>query len=377
MWSDAFERENKDVFAVQDEITQAIVAALRPELAGVTNTPAQKAAMGPGTTNAEAYDLYLRGLYLIERRGAGVAKSAEYFSQAIAKDSSFARAYAGLADALEFFPYFNGVPAARVEARVKAAANRSLELDPNLAEPRVALAMAHWHAFRWDQADAEFRRALAADSTSPVAHTQYGRFLLSVGKVPEALREFRTARMLDPLAGTASVWLAQTLGYSGDHAAAWAESKRARDLDPNLATAHTILGLERISIRHFAEARAVLGNFLSLTQGFLGMTAYILQSTGDTAQAAAIRRNLDATPDTTWMVHTTRAYAYLATGDTAKALSEMEVGVTRGELVPQNIPFIDQMFDPVRHSARFAEIVKRAGLEGRGLTGVNGGRPVP
>jgi len=377
MWSDAFEKENKDVFAVQDEITQAIVAALRPELAGVTSTPAQKAAMGPGTTNAEAYDLYLRGLYLIERRGAGVTQSAEYFSQAIEKDSNFARAYAGLADALEFFPYFNGVPAARVEARVKTAANRSLELDPNLAEPRVALAMAHWHAYRWDEADAEFRHALAADSTSPVAHTQYGRFLLSVGKVPDALREFRTARVLDPLAGTASVWLAQTLGYSGDHAAAWAESKRARELDPNLGTAHTILAFERIAVRHFDEARAILGDNVPLILSFRGMAAYILQSKGDTARAAAIRRDLDATPDTTWMIHIARGYAYLATGDTAKALSEMESGVTRRELVPQNVPLVDQIFDPVRHSARFAAIVRKSGLEGRGLTGPNGGRPAP
>jgi hypothetical protein len=107
------------------------------------------------------------------------------------------------------------------------------------------------------------------------------------------------------------------------------------------------------------------------------MTAYILQFTGDTAGAAAIRRNLDEIPDTTWMVHITRGYAYLATRDTAKALSEMETGVMRGELVPQNVPLVDQIFDPVRHSARFAAIVRKAGLEGRGLTGPNGGRPAP
>ena len=378
MWSDAFERENKDVFAVQDEITQAIVAALRPELAGGVTSPARRTAMGPGTTNAEAYDLYLRGLYLIERRGAGVAQSAEYFSQAIRKDSSFARAYAGLADALEFFPYFAGVPAARIEARVKVAANRSLELDPRLAEPHVALAMAHWHAYRWDEADAEFRRALAADSTSPVAHTQYGRFLLSVGRVPDALRQFRTARVLDPLAGTASVWLSHTLALTGDHAAAWAESKRARELDPNLGTAQTILALDRIAVGHLDEARAIAGDNVSPIPGaFLGMQAYILQSTGDTTRAAAIRKTLDATPDTTWMVHIARAYAYLATADTAKVLSEMEAGLARRELVAQNVPLVHRMFDPLRHSARFAAIVRKSGLEGRGLTGPNGGRPAP
>ena len=110
---------------------------------------------------------------------------------------------------------------------------------------------------------------------------------------------------------------------------------------------------------------------------FRGMAAYIRQATGDTARAAAIRRELDAIPDTTWMVHVGRMYAYLATTDTAKVLSEMETGVARGELVAQNIPLADRMFDPVRHSARFAAIVRKSGLDGRGLTGPNGGRPAP
>ena len=260
LWSDAFERENKDVFAVQDEITSAIVSALRPELAGGTRTLAQRASMGPGTNNPEAYDLFLRGLYLLERRGAGVTRSAEYFSEAIRKDSSFARAYAALANALEFFPYFAGVPANRVESRARVAAERSLQLDSSLAEPRVALAMAEWHAYRWNEADNEFRRAITADSASPVAHTQYGRFLLTAGKVPDALREFQTARRLDPLAGTASMWLAHTLAYTGDRAAASEERKRARELDPNLMTVRTILAFDLVAARRFDEARAFVGD---------------------------------------------------------------------------------------------------------------------
>ena len=77
------------------------------------------------------------------------------------------------------------------------------------------------------------------------------------------------------------------------------------------------------------------------------------------------------------MVHMARVFAYLATPDTAKVLSEMEAGLARRELVPQWISLADRIFDPVRHSARFGEIVRRSGLEGRGLTGPNGGRPAP
>ena len=365
MWSDTYERDSKDVFAVQDDITRAIVAALRPEL--TRGSGLQQAPKGPGTSDPEAYDLYMRGSALVERRGANVERAADYFSQAIARDSGYARAYAALAGALQFFPYFAGVPADRVEARTRAAAERSLQLDPTLAEPRMALAMADWHAFKWTEAEEQFRRAIAADSTSPTTHTQYGRFLLSIGRVSDALREFQIARRLDPLAGTSSVWLAYSLGRMGNVAGATAEGKRARELDPTLITTFTILALERVGSGKLREARALVGG-TNPPIPFNGMTAYVLEKSGDRARAASIRQSLDAAPDSTWMIHTGRAFAYLATADTAKALSEMEAGFVQGEQIAQWVPFIDRMYDPIRASARFANIVRRAGLEGRGFT---------
>jgi serine/threonine-protein kinase len=367
LWSDAYEREARDVFAVQDDITRAIVAALRPELTRDARALAQQSPKGAGTTNPEAYDLYMRGNYLVERRGAGVTRAVDYFSQAIEKDSSYARAYAALASALEFFPYFAGTPANRVEARVRAAANRSLQLDPSLAEPRVALAMADWHSYKWKEAEEQFLRAIAADSASPTAHTQYGRYLLSVDRIPEALREFQVARRLDPLAGTSSVWLAYCLGRLGDHAGALAESRRARELDPTLITTFTILALDRVNAGRLDEARAIVAN-RSAPIPFSGMLAYVNQKVGDAARAASFRQSLDAAPDTTWMVHTGRVFAYLASTDTSKVLSEMEAAIARGEMIAQWVPFGDRMYDPIRGSARFANVLRRAGLDGRGLT---------
>ena len=373
MWSESYERENKDVFAVQNEITQAIMTALRPELAGRAQLVTGSRNAGVGTTDPEAYDLYLRGLYLLERRGAGVAQSADYFSQAIRKDPNFARAHAGLASALEFFPYFAGVPADRVEARVRAAAERSLQLDPTLAEPKVALAMAHWHAYRWKEADEEFKRALAADSTSAVAHTQYGRYLLNTVRIEDAIREFRIARRLDPLAPTSSMWLSHSLAYSGDFSAALEEGKRSRELDPNLLNNRIILIFDLIRAGLLDDARAIVVND-KIPLGFIGMRANALDLLGQKAQADSIRRDLNALPDTTWMVHTARAYAYLATPDTARVLSELEKGYKRREIVAQMMPLVDRLFDPVRQSARFAALVRQWGLDGRGLTEPNGGR---
>ena len=369
-WSESYDRDAKDVFVVQDEITQAIIKALRPAAKSTVTSS------GPGTSDPEAYDLYMRGLYLIERRGAGVARAADYFGQAIKRDPKFARAYAGLAGALELFPYFTGVPAHVVEPRARAAADRALQLDPSLAEPRVALAMAHWHALRWDDADREFRRAIGADSTSAVAHTQYGRYLISVGRIDDAIGELRTARRLDPLAATSSVWLSVALAYKGDRAAADAESKRSRELDPELLNNRTVLVFDIVRTGRHAEALRIMGDRIPPTP-FNGMVAFNLERAGNKTRAAEIRRLLDAMPDTTWVVHTARAWAYLGTGDTAKALSEIEESVERREIIGQNIPLMDWLYDSVRQSPRFAAIIRNLGLEGRGFTSATGGRPAP
>ena len=372
LWSDVYERENKDVFAVQQEITQAILAALRPELAGTSR--AHRTADGPGTSDPEAYDLYLRGLYLIERRGPGVRRAADYFTQATVKDPKFARAYAQLAAALSFFPYFAGVPAAQAEPRARAAAEQALRLDSTLAEPRMALAMAHWHAYRWKEAEDEFRRAINSDSTSAVTHTQFGRFLLTTGRVHPAIQEFRTARRLDPLASTSSTWLSHALAYTGDYNAAFEEGKRSRELDPNLWNNRTMPAFDLIAVGRLDEAREIVGNDPP-PRVFDGMTAWNLEKIGNKTRAAALRRSLDA--DTTWMVHTARVHAYLATDDTAKVLDEMEAAFANGEIIVQTLPLLDRLYDPVRQSQRFAAVVRKAGLESRGFTGPNGGRPSP
>lgn len=364
LWSDAYDRETKDLFNVQADIIRAIVTTLRP---ASDRTVISRSAAGPGTTNAEAYDLYLRGHYLVERRGKGVQRAVDYFSQAVEKDPQFARAYAELAAALELLPYFGGTPAHVVEPRARAAAQRALELNPTLAEPRVALAMANWHAFRWSEADREFRQGIAADSTSAIARTQYGRFLINVNRIPEAIRELRIAKRLDPLAPTSSVSLAEALFYSGDTAAANEESRRSRELDPLLTTNRTILVFPLVEQRKFAEARLMMkGDVPPLP--FNGQFVYNLARAGETSRAARVREELASTPDTAWMVHLARVWGHLGIDDTASALTELERALEHRETIASFLPLPDPAYDPIRKSARFAKIIRRIGLEGRGLT---------
>ena len=374
LWSDAYERDSKDIFAVQDQITKAIISALGPTLSGGRTDARNALTTGSGTNSVDAYDLYLRGRYVLERRGKGVSRAATYFSQAIAKDSGFARAYAGLSEALELLPYFASTPAREVEGPATVAANRALALDPRLAEPHAALALAHMHAFRWPAAEQEFHLALAADSTSATAHTQYGRYLMATGQILPARDQFRIARSLDPLAGTPSVWLSLMLSLTGDYVGSEEEGRRAWELDSTLSTAHSVLALDRLHVGKLAEARAAIATTEEVGP-FSGVSAFVLASMGDTARAAVIRRKLEALPADTWMLNTAHAYAYLGIPDTSRALAALEAALRAREITANWQPFVGRMYDGVRSSPRFARIIDGFGLSGRGLTSPLGGRP--
>jgi eukaryotic-like serine/threonine-protein kinase len=376
LWSDTYERDSRDIFAVQDQITKAIVTALGATLSARRAQGGNLPATGSGTNSVDAYDLYLRGRYLLERRGEGVSRAAAYFSQAIAKDGGFARAYAGLSEALELLPYFSLTSASEVEVRATAAATRALSLDPSLAEPHAALALAYMHAFRWSAAEQEFHLALAADSTSATARTQYGRYLMATGQILQARDQFRVARRLDPLAGTPSVWLSLMLSLSGDDAGSEEEARRAWELDSTLSTAHGVIALDRLHLGKLAEARAALGSGDQRGPG-VGVSAFVLASLGDTARASAIRRSLDKLPANTWMLNTQRAFAYLGIPDTSRALAALETALRAREITPNSQPFAGRMYDGVRSSPRFAKVLAGFGLSNRGLTSPLGGRPAP
>jgi eukaryotic-like serine/threonine-protein kinase len=364
MWSDVYERRVKDVFQVQGEIARSIVGALSIRLPGSARPRSGQPMSSPGTSNPEAYDLYLRASYLLERRGSEVQKAIEYFEQAIAEDSTFARAYAGLSLALELTPNNDGTLPQVVEPRATTAARRALLLDSTLAEAHVALGLAHMYAMRWPQAGESFHHAVVLDTTSAPAAYLYCLYLLRVGRIADAVESCRHARIADPLSGTASGTLAYALSLAGRQADAIAESRRAYELDSSLAMAHAILPLVDLAAGHRQEARAIAR--VDLQPPFNGIAAYVLAATGDPATAEATIRELEARPRSEWSVLTALSSAYLGIGDTARALSAMEAAAVAGER-PQ-LPLVDPMFDPLRHSARFARIVRRWGLDERLFT---------
>jgi len=364
LWSDEYERHVTDVFQVQDQIARAIVAALRSRLGGVDIPQPGAPVSAPGTSNAEAYDLYLRGSYLLERRGNGVVKAVEYFERSLVEDSAFARAYAGLSYALELLPNFTGTLPRSVEGRATQAARHALALDPALPEAYTALGMAHMYALRWADAEEAFQHAVAIDAGFAPAQYIYGLYLLRVGRLVEAEEHLRRARMDDPLSVTASGLLAYCLSLTGRREESVAESWRAYDLDSTSAIARTLVPLSLLNDGRPNEARAITR--VTFLAPFNGMAAYVLGATGDSAGASAVVRELERRPRGDWSAATALIYSYLGLGDTSRALAAMEAAARLHER--PHISLLDPMFDPVRHSARFAAVIQRVGLDDRPFT---------
>ena len=241
LWSGRFDRELTDVFAIQDEISRGIVNSLRLKL-------------GRGRrryeTSAEAYDLYLRARSLPIQRGlGGYNRSIAPFEEAIAKDPSFAPAYAGLAAAHaarsgQF--HFNLDDEV---ARMRAAAEKAIQLDPLLAEAHMALGMAYARAAQWEQSEKSFRRGIELDPNHSTSYANFALFLLlPLGRIEEALRELRVAEKIDPLAPEVHFKSAYVLFSAGryDEAAGHCEKLPADYSNNSWCVGRALLGQGRI-----------------------------------------------------------------------------------------------------------------------------------
>ncbi|MEW5917049.1 MAG: protein kinase [Gemmatimonadota bacterium] len=371
-WSETYDRSLSDAIAFQDSITRAIAGALGRQFASDTATAGETATRV--TADAQAYDLYLRGRFLLQRRGSGVRQAVENFERAIARDSNFAQAHGALALALELLPYFEPIEARSLRDRAVAAAQRALTRDASLAEAYTALAMAHQHAFQWDSADAMYQRAVAIDSTEADAHIQYGRFLFYTGRFIDAQRQFDRARRLDPYSAVASGWVGYLLVLGGRQADGIAELRRALEID---STSPPLLGISSTAFlfaNRRAEAKLFAERLARAVPEWRHVAAANLGELGERERAEAMLREFAQTPPAI-MPHTRRSILHLALDDTATTLDAMERATEAGEIWPTYYSLSEPRFDVLRRSARFAAIVRRAGLNVAVFTSPNGGRP--
>jgi TolB-like protein/Tfp pilus assembly protein PilF len=240
LWGDQYNRKMSDLIDVQRDITAAISGHLREHL-GVSEHPA--IASRGSTNDPDAYSLYLKGRYLWEQRTKdSVVRARDYFNQAIQQDPNYALAYVGLADCDFVITDYAPISINDTTPKVRAEAEKALEIDPNLAEAHNALAAADWNDWTWADAEREFRRAIELNPNLANAHHWYGLFLSWSGsRNQESISEIKRALQLDPLNLRFNTNLGQAYWNARQDDLALAQLKKTVELDPNFADVHGFL----------------------------------------------------------------------------------------------------------------------------------------
>ncbi len=265
LWSQRYDREMEDVFAIQDEIAQAVVDQLRHAMeTGEPQTVARKQ-----TANVGAYECYLQGrFFLNQRTGDALGRSLECFRSATRKDPQYALAFAGLAEAhilLATGAYLEE-PQSETLAKARDAVNRALELDPNCAEAHVSMGLVLFRA-DWDfeGAEREYLRALELNEGYASGHHHYAMLLAMTARLDEAITQIERARELDPLALIISTAMGRIFYFAQRYEESIAQCKRTIALDPKFANAYFDLSISYAQAGKFDEAEAAMKKLAGLT----------------------------------------------------------------------------------------------------------------
>lgn len=236
IWSERYERNMEDIFALQDEISLAIVDNLKIELLGKE----KMAFVKSHTQNLEAYDLYLKGQFFRSKRTEeSLKKSVEYLEKAIEIDPSYALAYAELASTYINLNAWEFISSKEAYPKAKEAALKALEFDDELAEAHTALAsILQDFEWDWEGADREYLRTIELNPRYPTAHQWYSEYLTHMGKFDEALKEIELAKKLDPLSLIINVTVSYVYYFVGEYDKAIEQAKKTLEMDPNFRPAH-------------------------------------------------------------------------------------------------------------------------------------------
>jgi len=240
LWSETYDRNMTNIFAIQDDIARTIVTQLKLTLAGPAGLPSAK----HHTVNVEAYELYLKGKFHADKLTEPELNQAiTHFQAALGKQPDYALAYAGLAYAHGSLNLWAYVSPGSVTPQLRAAVAKALELDDTLAEAHVHLArLSFFVDWDWGMAEREFKRALELDPANAYAHVMYAYLLSARGRHPEARAEANEAHQLDPLSVLAKVALGRTSSWAGDNDRALEAGRQAIAMEPNSFIAHHLTG---------------------------------------------------------------------------------------------------------------------------------------
>jgi serine/threonine protein kinase/tetratricopeptide (TPR) repeat protein len=362
MWSAVFDHNasTDDVFTVEDSVTRSIVHQVLPRISPVTIASAKRP-----TENREAHELYLQGRYFFERRdSAGLRKAQEYFRQAIATDSSYALAYAGLADAYGLQANFGFVRPGRNFPMAKRYAALALAHDSTLVEVHVSLAfIAMFHDWNWRTAQREFETALRLNERYAPIHLYRAWYFMATDSTDAAVSELRRAVDLDPFSGLNNTRLVTILFYTGHYPEALTQARKVFERDPNFVGVRQELARVYINLGRCPEALAALQNSadqpLSLLRGVRG---YTYAKCGRRAEAEAeLNRLLGRARVGEYVSHYALAIIQAGLGNDDQAIAELEKAYI--ERAPAMFVMkLEPAFARLHSDPRFVAVARKVGL---------------
>ena len=364
LWSERYDREMKDIFDVQDEITLAVVDALKVKLLGAVPQ------MEPPTTDTRAYELYLKGRSLLYQRGLSIPKAIDCFKQAVSFDSEYAQAWAGLADGYTTSGYSGFKRANEVMPLALEGARRSLQLDPDLAEAHNALACATLiYDLNYELAEQEFRRALELNPKYPQARAWYGLFWLAwvAGREAEAREELLRLIQLDPLSAYTNVIVCCSGLSNGRISEAIDYGRRGIELDPKSYLGQWSLSIALQCDGQYEEAAVAAERALALSgRHAWALTALtsIYSAWGKPDEARAVFRELEVRGSREYIqpAMLTAAAASLQETDQAIAFAQQALDDRDPLFVLLARTWPD--YNNIRADVRFQKIVSRLKLPG-------------
>jgi eukaryotic-like serine/threonine-protein kinase len=320
VWHESYERDAKDIFAVQDDIARAIAGQLQVTLAGTGRGAAH------GTADPTAYDLYLRGMYLYRRRGPGITGAINAFDQATVRDSTFARAWAALSVALLVSPSYVATRSGAVIPRALAAAERAVRLDPTLSDAHLALGYADAELFKWPDAEAELRRAIALDPGAVEPRYRLAYALVNQCRDAEAIPVLQLAVARDPLYFMTALYLGRAEVAVGRTGEGFDELRRALALEPQSVSPPSAMASAFAQAGFPDSARFYAHRLLAMQPdvGRIGVAAFALARAGAPAETRAIIKRLEAGPTDQWERWTALAMAYAGLRDTARTVDALQ-----------------------------------------------------
>jgi serine/threonine-protein kinase len=362
LWAERYERDARDVLALQNEVARAVVQAIQVQL-----TPEEQGRLARAhPIQREAYEAYLKGRHFLNKRtAAGFQKAADYFQQATALQPDYALAYAELSNSYVLLGGYSILPPREVMPKARAAAVKALAMDDTLAEAHSTLgAVRHNFDWDWSGAEREFQQAIALSPGYPDAHIWYSLLLAGLSRHDEAIAEAKRAQESDPLSLIANAVVGRMFWLARQYDQAIKEELKTLDLDPNFGTAYFDLGRAYEGESRYDEAIEAFQRALRnsgdviLFKGYLGH-AYAMA--GKRGEALKVLDELQDLSQRRYVPSFVRASIYAGLGEKEQALIWLERAYAERNNWLVFLKVVP-IFDSLRADPRFVDLMRRVGL---------------